>query len=432
MKNKTNYAKTMLFASLLAAMILPFSVADFADANQDDKQRIDAKKEKIDLVGEEIEALYAQISGLRAELAGLADPAARDPIDFGELERISGAIDARYDRIDGLQERAYKLFEIPEKRHEKLLEARQEIAKEYEGTGLLSDVFIDYQDESIQVILKQEHFESHKDSVKRDAKSIADKKSAAGADIGKFEVQAKYLAPSVKAGDVKCSQYGTYHSARDWECSHGTIAFPATIVYPETEVDVNGFVVVGHGFPKLLSSDPGFPAERVQVFQPGPDVDAPRGTVSLDSERLTTPKWQAQVIGTLGYGVDDNHTNHDAAFVELRTGKTVDSTVDISGNDHDITSYTTNDTRVGQYVYKSGIATGTSFGPVKSVGDGTAYAAYTTCVGDSGSPVGTVSRGDFTVYGMNVGLAEDETYFDQPDDCNEKNVPVHVVPKSVY
>ena len=35
----TKTIKTMLFASLIAAMILPFSAIDFADAIKDDKKR---------------------------------------------------------------------------------------------------------------------------------------------------------------------------------------------------------------------------------------------------------------------------------------------------------------------------------------------------------------------------------------------------------
>jgi len=51
MKNITNKTKTILFTSLIAAMILPFSVMDFAEAKQADK----------DTHGKEIRSLFADI-----------------------------------------------------------------------------------------------------------------------------------------------------------------------------------------------------------------------------------------------------------------------------------------------------------------------------------------------------------------------------------
>ncbi len=52
-------------------------------------------------------------------------------------------------------------------------------------------------------------------------------------------------------------------------------------------------------------------------------------------------------------------------------------------------------------------------GAVSAVGIGYAYSGYDQCPGDSGSPVGKIIRGDFTVYGMHIGLA-DSGFCDQP------------------
>ncbi len=46
-------------------------------------------------------------------------------------------------------------------------------------------------------------------------------------------------------------------------------------------------------------------------------------------------------------------------------------------------------------------------------GIGYVYSVYDQCPGDSGSPVGKLTGGDFTVHGMHVGLA-DSGFYDQP------------------
>ncbi|QLH06189.1 hypothetical protein [Nitrosopumilus ureiphilus] len=402
----TKNAKTILFASLIAAMILPFSMMGIADAIQDNNQRMEAKKQNIANLGDKMQALSVKIFDLEATLANLESEGNVD-----EQESIKKTLAASYGELDRLQAKAYKLFEIPEKRYQKLLEAKQQILEEYDGTGMIDDIFIDHSDESIQVILYSDYFESHKDTVKSKADSIASKKPATPADdVGNIKVGIKHFTPSaVMASDEACAGVGSGNSGYNQICNKATISFPAT------KSSVNGFVTVGHALQEGLNTYPSNAINQLPVYQPGPaDTNGNGIGVVPTGQSLTDLNWQAQILGTLSYGVYDASQNEDAAFVKLSLGKTVNKEVDINGATYNIASYLTGNPTIGHYVYKSGLATGTTFGFVQSVNTDGVYASYTQCKGDSGSPVGTVLGADFTFYGMHLGTVGSGPFFNQP------------------
>ena len=406
----TRNVKTILFASLIATLILPFSMTNFADAGKENEQRIDAKKENIDRVRGDIEAMTKEISGLRTELTGLAE---QGPIDFADLERISKALDARNASMERLQETSYQLFDIPDTRHEKLVEIKQDIIEKFKGTGIIDDVFIDHYDESIQIILKYDYFESHKNDVKNNSKTIATANSTF-VEIGDVKVGVKYFVPSAEAGDAICAELGMESADRLTTCQNGTIAFPAS------KGSDSGFVTVGHIFRQGLSSSPGNPTQQLSVYQPGPSTND-EGEVEIPDGQ-TMANYANQIIGHLEYGVygGQPNPNRDYAFVDLDDNEAIDSTVNLYGNTYDLVSYASYDPTIGDPVYKNGVTTGSSSGHVRYVGNSYAYASYTQCPGDSGSPVVATASGGYTVHGIHLGVAGDSEYFDQPD-CSQSD-----------
>ncbi len=434
-----NNAKTILFASLIVAMILPFSTMDFADAKQDNNQRMETKKQNIENLGEETSNLYGKIFDLEAQLEDLESETSTDET-VKKQQKIEKKIADAYGKLNKLQERAYKLFEIPEKRYQKLLEAKQDIINQYQDTGMLDDIFIDHSDESIQVILHSDYFDSHKDSVKSNADSIAASKRLAtlasvDGDIGNIKVGIKHFTKSsAVASDVVCAELDSTRSDRHTKCARVTISFPAT------RGSVDGFVTVGHAFDDVLSASAGIPSTQLDVFQPGPDYTQPsRGGVGVipsnapaDRDTFSDTYWQNQIIGHITYGIYQGSTVHDSAFVDLDSGETVNAKVNLwRDREYSIRSYeSTASQSVGNYVYQSGATTGVTGGYIISKGNiGGIYAAYHECDGDSGAPVGRYSSG-FKVFGIHAGQADDNTYFNQAD-CSDADKYSRYIPYDV-
>ena len=317
-------------------------------------------------------------------------------------ENVKDTIDALYVELDALQEKAYTLFEIPEKRHQKLLDIKQEILVQYNNTSLLNDVFVDHLDESVQVVLHSNDFELYKNSVLDTTGSIASENFEDVA--GNIDIGVKHFtASTVTGGDLYCAEFGPRHGQRNHQCAQATIAFPAT------KGSDNGFVTVGHAFDEVLSKTASAPTSQLKVFQPGPDPSNVDGSAHTPTgQSLSDLSWQATVIGKLNYGIYNGDNFNDAAFVKLLHGKTIDRKINHYGIDYDIAGYNTGNPAIGHYVYQTGAATGTTFGFIRSVDMGIVHASYNECTGDSGAPVGTVSRGEFTVYGMHLGKDVDD------------------------
>ena len=394
-------------------MILLFSAMGFAEAKQDSNQRMETKKQNIENLGVKMSNLHDKIFDLEAQLDDLESYANTD--ETVKKQKIEKKIADAYDKLDKMQEKAYKLFEIPENRHQKLLEAKQDIINKYKDTGMLNDIFIDHLDESIQVILHSDYFDSHKDSVKSNAKSIADSKRLAtlafvDGDIGDIKVGIKHFTKSSVASDTVCAELdSSYVIDRYTECSRVTIAFPAT------RGSVDGFVTVGHAFTNVLSVNAGAPSTQLDVFQPGPDYTQPsRGGVGVIPKNAPSWQdslfdfyWQNQIIGHITYGIYHSRTAHDSAFIDLDSGETVNATVKLwRDREYSIRSYeSTASQNVGSYVYQSGATTGMTSGYIVSKGnDDGIYASYHECDGDSGAPVGQYRSG-FKVFGMHAGQA---------------------------
>ena len=397
----TKTIKTILFASLIVAMILPFSMVDFADAKNDNNLRIESKKQNLQNMEDKVEEIVRNISNLKNSLSS--------ETDANERANIEREISKGFDKIDRIQEQAYKMIEIPEKRYQKLVEAKNEIINQYKDTGMLDDVFIDHSNESIQVVLHSDYFEANKDRVKNMSDSIATSKRSAAidsgdGDIGNIEVGINHFTTSSRAGDEMCAQYFPTHSSVLVECAKATIAFPAS------RGGVDGFVTVGHAFEHSVEDFPDDAIHQRDVWQPGPPTDGVDTRVS-DADEGPLSNWNSHKIGVLKYGVwDDDNKREDAVWIDLNTGKSVDTQVRLFGTNYDITGYSTNHATVGSFVYKSGM-NGDDVGQVVS-GGGVYfdYAKYDQCPGDSGSPVGKLLSGDFTVYGMHVGLAGTGSY----------------------
>ncbi len=410
MKNITNKTKTILFASLIAAMILPFSMADFADAKNDNNLRIESKTQHLQNMEDKVEKLVIGISNLKNSLSS--------ETNANEIANIERKISKDFDEIDRIQEQTYKLFEIPEKRYQKLVEARDEIINQYKDTGMLDDVFIDHSNESIQVVLHSDYFEANKDSVKNMSDSIAASKrsttiDSGDGDIGNIEVGIKHFTTSTRAGDEMCAEYFPTHSSVAIECGKATVAFPAS------RGGVDGFVTVGHAFEQNVKTFPDDAIHEQDVWQPGPPTDGVDTRVS-DADEGPLSNWDSHKFGVLKYGVwDTNNKREDAVWIDLNFGKSVDSQIHLYGTNYDITGYSTSHATVGSFVYKSGM-NGYDVGQVVS-GGGVYfdYAKYDQCPGDSGSPVGKLLSGDFTVYGMHVGLAG-TGFYDQPS-CSQQD-----------
>lgn len=259
------------------------------------------------------------------------------------------------------------------------------------------------------LVLHSDYFEAHKDSVKSVSDSIAASKRSAtidsgDGDIGNIEVGIKHFTTSARAGDEMCAEYFPTHSSVTEQCGKATIAFPAS------KDSVDGFVTVGHAYQNNVEDFPDDAIHEQDAYQPGPPTDGVDGSVS-DADEGPLSNWSSHKFGVLKYGVWDTDNKHeDAVWIDLNTGKTVDSTIHLYGTNYDITGYSTSHATVGSYVYKSGMH-GYDVGQVVS-GGGVYfdYAKYDQCPGDSGSPVGKLLSGDFTVYGMHVGLAGTGSY----------------------
>ena len=375
------------------------------------KLRIDTKKKDIANLEIQMTTVSKRIFELEATLTDLKSRGITD----GQ-ENVKDTIDALYVELDALQEKAYTLFEIPEKRHQKLLDIKQEILVQYNNTSLLNDVFVDHLDESVQVVLHSNDFELYKNSVLDTTGSIASENFEDVA--GNIDIGVKHFtASTVTGGDLYCAEFGPRNNQHDYQCVQATITFPAT------RGSDNGFVTVGHTFSEVLSITAGIATSQLKVFQPGPDANNIDNAIAHvpTGQSLSDLSWQAQVIGKLNYGIYNGGNSNDAAFVKSLPGKTIDREISHYGIDYDIASYHMGNPSVGHYVYKSGATTGTTFGVIQSVNTDNVYAGYGQCPGDSGSPVGTVSRGEFTVYGMHLGIATDSTvYYNQPD-CSQDN-----------
>ena len=368
------------------------------------KLRIDTKKKDIANLEIQMTTVSKRIFELEATLTDLKSRGITD----GQ-ENVKDTIDALYVELDALQEKAYTLFEIPEKRHQKLLDIKQEILVQYNNTSLLNDVFVDHLDESVQVVLHSNDFELYKNSVLDTTGSIASENFEDVA--GNIDIGVKHFtASTVTDSDLYCAEFAHKSYNQNTACGKATIAFPAT------KGSDSGFVTVGHAFGDLLPSTAGTPTYQSKVYQPGPESDKIDSATVPVGQSLSDRVWQAQVIGKLKYGIDASNSN-DAAFVKLLPGKTIDREISHYGIDYGIAGYNTGNPAIGHYVYQTGASTGTTFGFVRSVDMGIVHASYNECKGDSGAPVGTVSRGEFTVYGMHLGLAAEEVPDDDDDDA---------------
>ncbi len=346
-----------------------------------------------------MKTLYERIFELEATLSDLNSKGITD-----DVETVKSSLDALYVELDTLQEKTYTLFKIPQERHQKLLDVKEEILRQYNNTALLNDVFVDHLDESVQVIIHSNDFELHRNSVLDTTESIASENFEDVA--GNIDIGVKHFtASSATGGDLYCAEFVRKSYNQNIICNQATIAFPAT------KGSDSGFVTVGHAFGNLLPKTAGTPTYQAKVYQPGPDSDKIDSATVPTGQSLSDLSWQAQVIGTLKYGVDkDGNNTLDSAFVKLASGKTVDATVKLwRDRAYPIISYeSTNSQRIGSYVYQSGAATGHTSGHIISANNinGT-YASYNECKGDSGAPVGQYSSG-FKLFGMHVGLANEE------------------------
>ena len=421
MKTLTNIITILLCITLVSVTILPFHMMDMADASQDHNQRIVTKEQDITNLGDRMNALVIAITQLDATLSEL-ELTGEEPI---QQERIKTAIIARYNQLDALQEQAYVLFEIPNDRYQKLLDTKQKITDEYKDAGILDDVFIDHANESIQVILHSKDYTSQRETVKTKAESFVTGKPGllTDADFGDIQIGVKHFTESVMAGDVGCASHRPMYTSHKTQCNRFTIAFPAE------KDSVDGFVTVGHAFQGALKDKADVAINHLQVYQPGPpaksDTSLGAGLVPPGA-LLMNPYWQAQIIGKLDYGSYSVKNGLDTAFVKLLPYKTIDKTIKVFDNIYDIVSYRTSDPVIGQYVYKTGISSGTTFGYIKS-GDNIdgVYASYAECGGDSGSPVGSLlasgSTIEYVFYGMHLGRTTiDDTEFTQSS-CNGLN-----------
>ena len=155
MKNITNKTKTILFASLIAAMICPFSTMDFAEAQTDKKNPRDKTVERT-LEKDERKKVLNKLNALGAEEKVLKEKAKSE-----KRQDEKQKIDKRLDEIKVEAEsidRENRNKDIPQRQLSKLLKQQEK----FEARLLNSDVMqyvtsvgIDITSKEIQIGINQ-------------------------------------------------------------------------------------------------------------------------------------------------------------------------------------------------------------------------------------------------------------------------------------
>ena len=400
MKNITNKTKTILFASLIAAMILPFSGMMMAEAAQsDDKQRVTQKQISIEKNFERFLKLQEQSDTIQVKINSLEEQ--HDKNNDPELKKLEKQMLVVQKQLEQVQKQSNKLHEIPQVKIDKLLEAMDKIKENFSfrsdehPDAPLDAMFVDTAKELIVVLENPESTE-----FSNSANTVATRSAGISAmtpEIKSFVGdEIEIIVTSMRDQSHNSSSNCNYDHERDDYCqpaaggveiSSGNERDPtdpvvSTLGFPATQNDgTKGFVTVGHALYDRELEPIGSP-----VYQPD----------SLNQ------------IGTVKDRYYNGHQDCDCAFIELTNGRTVANQVVYGAGilltiDDFKDKWQTSD---GDIIMMSGKTLGSQFGAINSrynYNTETVFATYNAIPGDSGGPVGKVSGSVIDIYGIHKG-----------------------------
>ena len=229
-----NTSKTILFASLIAAMILPFSVMDYAEAKTDDQNRVNKKISDIENNKKAYQKLVEKATKLEDKIGKL---------DHKDTSKLQNKLDNIYTEMEVLQEINYELFSIPADKITTLLATKENIKKSLVEDELL-DSFIDYRNEELVFIQNPDSVKSLSVSEKTQTKEKLDKKIKANSNDQKYRIESveeKSHSSSCKARSNNCNpQMGGLKVQVSTSSGYGTLGFAAD------RLGVDGFVITSN------------------------------------------------------------------------------------------------------------------------------------------------------------------------------------------
>jgi len=393
-----NKIKTILFASLLVAMILPFSVMSMADAtpnenaNDKAKENTESAENAMDLTYFEQAVVMFQktqelherniddkskVSSMKNESAQIGIQNAEKRIKDAQIRNLEKTIsdrdqqiNSKFAEIKALEVLNKKLYEVDDETKANLIAAEVLITEEY----LNSDSPVVYvgayfKDRNIKVIVSPTLLEEQNISQASLTSEISNLVSSANLNVEINVELGEMEKITCSSRSANCSTFlGGLSAAGDANNGLNTMGYKAK------NGSVVGFVMAEHSID----------GDETDVVQPYTSSTSD-GTVK-------------EVSGSL--------SNCDCAWID--SDKTVHNQIYKASN----TAYTQNaktsdsSQSAGTWVYKSGARTGVSLGEITV--NPTASGAITLVTiyigsGDSGSPVFTLSGNNANIYGMFIG-----------------------------
>lgn len=387
-KNTKRILATSLLLTIIASLTVSLATAQVGDS---DAVRVVMKKQQIADNLQQYIQVREKTNTLENDLRVIEEQMKKSSLTKDQIDSLTtqkaelqAQVDIANQEMDRLEKVSNKLHEIPLTKENLLKNTVQQIIQKYRlhtsdnPEGLLSDVFIDAQDESIYV-LQSTSSDTQEANMKQ---AVANMKSELTVLAAKNNVQ---IVVSKAIDDSSCN----LNAERTNNCqpaaagvklvnSDGTI--PTTLGFKATRSGVAGFVTVGHATYTLSTSE--------KLYQP-----------------TTSNQFGQLVVGRKDNdGINDVTGECDCSFFSMLSSRTVDN--EVVSNDAfnwPITERTaTSNQVVGNYVTMSGISSNIQVGQITSKDsvNNRIYASYTSADGDSGAPVGKVLSGNFKLYGI--------------------------------
>lgn len=365
--------KSFLFASLIAAMILPFSAMDFAEAQLTDVNGKDKTNEIMEhkkIIDEDVKTvndLLNKINSLTSQIEELRTNST-DEKTQKDIQRLEAQLEKFTSEFNEKVVKHNQENNTPDVQIDKLIPLQDDFEQKLRSSDMLqyvTSVGIDLGTKEIQVGLDNSKLTT--DSAVSISKQIGEMmpKNAKWhyvlTDRETNEVCNQQICTPLVGGNKIVSSTGS-------QCS---VAFEAT------KLGVSGFVTAGHCVDGLVGSS---------VF------DA-----------------NTAFVGTVNSETRYSGTDCDCAFINT-SPTAIDNKIWVGGSTRTITSYTSSSNQSDDFVWKSGYATGITNGQVTAINvttydftfgwtDKLVRASYGSSGGDSG---GSVYSGS-SIYGVHVG-----------------------------
>ena len=374
MHNKTK--TTILFASLIVALAVPFSMMDVADAKSDDQLRINKKIADIEKNKNDYQKLLETSAKLEdKKFLLIANGASQEKID-----KVQSKLDKTYKDMDVLQEINYALFSIPSDKLSYLKDAKENIKKAVDKKDLLIS-YIDYKTEEIVFI--------------QDPKSIK--------DLGYYEkiVKKQDLKDKIKnnAKDQKHRLDSIENKGRSSSCQARSNSCNSSMSGLRVEVDTHSTGYGTLGFAADRNGVDGFVITAHQTSGGNSFING--GTVK-------------QGRANVGVVKDGQYDHCDCAFVENNSNKSTDDKIWTSSYGRfTINSYATStDHTQGTFLRISGVSSDVQSGSILT-DPATNFVSTDISMsdGDSGSPVYAGSGSSGKLYGLMWGSTDSGSYY---------------------